>query len=128
MHFLHVLLFAALAASTQLAVQYSARSTQTCPGVWTTISSELTTAFLSNNTCNADARAAIRAAFHDCFPDGGCDGSIFLAGELSRAENWSIGPTIWMLGTLAKKHDVGVADMIQFAAGKSAQNRMAIDI
>lgn len=42
--------------------------------------------------CNDDARAAIRAAFHDCGAwnttvAGGCDGSLILAGELTRPEN-----------------------------------------
>jgi hypothetical protein len=38
----------------------------TCPAVWTQISKALTTKFLTNGQCNPDARAAIRAVFHDC--------------------------------------------------------------
>jgi hypothetical protein len=37
-----------------------------CPSVWSSISSELTQNFLSGGQCNANARAAIRAVFHDC--------------------------------------------------------------
>jgi hypothetical protein len=122
MRFLYSIFLSALAVLAQLSFQASAKISQACPQVWNTISAELTRVFLSNNTCNADARAAIRAAFHDCFPDGNCNGSIFLAGELSRLENEGIAPTVWMLGSLAKRHQVGVADMLQFAAGKSHQH------
>jgi manganese peroxidase len=117
MHFLYIIFLSALEVSAQLSFKPPTKRSQACPPVWSTISAELRLAFQSNNTCNADARAAIRAAFHDCFPDGSCNGSIFLAGELSRVENQNIGPTVWMLGTLAVKHQVGVADMLQFAAG-----------
>ena len=37
-----------------------------CPAVWSSISSTLTQKFLSGGQCNPDARAAIRAIFHDC--------------------------------------------------------------
>jgi hypothetical protein len=37
-----------------------------CPSVWSSISSDLTQKFLSGGQCNPDARAAIRAIFHDC--------------------------------------------------------------
>lgn len=37
-----------------------------CPAVWTQISRDLTAKFLSDGQCNPDARAAIRAVFHDC--------------------------------------------------------------
>jgi hypothetical protein len=116
MFLVSILFFLLLALSAKTQIQHAV---STCPAVWDTISHELTTAFLSNNTCNDDARAAIRAAFHDCFPKPGCDGSLFLANsELSRSENVNLGPTTLMLGTLAEKHKVTVADMIQFAAGK----------
>ena len=128
MRFLYSILLSALAVSAQLAFQASEKLSQACPEVWNIISVELTTVFLSNNTCNADARAAIRAAFHDCFPDGSCNGSIFLAGELSRFENEGIAPIVWMLGSLADRHQVGVADMIQFAAGMSSTSRVNMNI
>lgn len=38
----------------------------TCPSVWTSISKELKTKFLSGGQCTPDARAAIRLVFHDC--------------------------------------------------------------
>lgn len=46
-----------------------------CPSVWTQVSAELTSKFLTGGQCNPDARAAIRAIFHDC---GGMDLDILL--------------------------------------------------
>jgi hypothetical protein len=86
-----------------------------CPAVWTTISGELTKMFVTNFQCNDDARAAIRAVFHDCFPQGGCDGSISIASELARPENAPMTSTINKLKALAVKYKVGVADMLMFA-------------
>lgn len=104
----------------------SARS-GTCPPIWTTVTKDLTTMFLSNGQCNDDARAAIRAAFHDCGTwnkaqgsTGGCDGSLILAGETSRPENNGLQDISNKLLTLARKRGVGVADMIQFAGGMLA--------
>lgn len=37
-----------------------------CPAVWKDISKTLTAKFLTGGQCNPDARAAIRAVFHDC--------------------------------------------------------------
>lgn len=97
----------------------------TCPAVWTTISETLTKQFLDTSTgqCNSHARAAIRAAFHDCGSwkvgiSGGCDGSLFLAGEYNRAENNGLQSIAQYLGNLAQANGVGVADMFQFAAGE----------
>jgi hypothetical protein len=95
-----------------------------CPAVWTEISEVLTKKFLdtASGQCNDDARAAIRAAFHDCGSwnnkqsSGGCDGSLFLAGEYNRQENNGLQSISKYLGGLAAQHKVGVADMIQFAA------------
>ncbi|KAF2663150.1 heme peroxidase [Microthyrium microscopicum] len=87
-----------------------------CPAVWTTISKDLTAMFLSGGQCNDDARASIRAIFHDCFPDGGCDGSIALPDELNRQENSIMAPTINKLSALAKQRNVTVADMIVYAS------------
>ena len=67
--------------------------------------------------CNNLARAAVRAAFHDCF-NGACDGSLFLAGELSRQENLGLADGVTQLGKLAQRFKVGVADMFQYAGGK----------
>jgi hypothetical protein len=74
--------------------------------------------FLSGGQCNDDARAAIRAVFHDCFPSGGCDGSLALPAELSRTENTPMAGTINKLSALAKQNGVGIADMIAFAGCK----------
>lgn len=87
-----------------------------CPSVWSNISKKLTSDFLSGGQCNDNARAAIRAAFHDCF-NGGCDGSLILADECSRPENNGLQSICSSLGDMAKSNDVGVADLIQFAAG-----------
>jgi hypothetical protein len=89
-----------------------------CPTVWFQISGDLTAMFLTRGQCNDDARAAIRAGFHDCFPDGGCDGSLALPDEISRPENTPMTQTVLKLAALAKTRSVGVADMIAFAACK----------
>jgi hypothetical protein len=80
--------------------------------------------------CNDLARAAIRVAFHDCASwerrlgngngtgGGGCDGSLFLAGEYTRAENAGLERSAPQLGAMAKGYGVGVADFFQFAAGE----------
>jgi len=90
-----------------------------CPAVWTEISSDLTGMFVSGGQCTDDARSAIRAIFHDCFPDGGCDGSLHITAELSRPENSPMTSTVNKLASLAQQRGVGVADMIAFAACKS---------
>ncbi|KAE9983588.1 hypothetical protein EG328_009756 [Venturia inaequalis] len=92
-----------------------------CPTVWTSVSAELTTKFLlKDGTCNDDARAAIRAIFHDCGAwstelklTNGCDGSLQF--ELLRGENGGLTPITTYLVGLAAKHKVGVADTINFA-------------
>ncbi|KAJ9626984.1 fungal class II heme-containing peroxidase [Taxawa tesnikishii (nom. ined.)] len=93
-----------------------------CPAVWSTISTELTSMFLSNGQCNDDARAAIRASFHDCASwdqsegeHGGCDGSLILAKEYEAKENAGLQGIALKLSDLANKHNVGVADIIAFA-------------
>ncbi|KAF2800232.1 class II peroxidase [Melanomma pulvis-pyrius CBS 109.77] len=122
---------ALLLASTASAISYPDLSTianlfsrkdSGCPAVWTSISSELTKKFLSNGQCNPDARAAIREVFHDCGAwntglgsTGGCDGSLILAGELSRGENKGLQGISDYLQGLATKYNVTVADMIVFA-------------
>jgi hypothetical protein len=94
------------------------RAATQCPAVWHQISSDLSALFLSGGQCNDDARAAIRAGFHDCFPDGGCDGSLALPDELSRVENTPMAATVNKLSALAKQRNVTTADMISFAACK----------
>jgi Peroxidase len=95
-----------------------------CPAVWTQISKDLTAIFLAGGQCTDDARAAIRAVFHDCFPGDGCDGSLALPAELSRPENTPMTSTINKLSALAKQRGVGIADMISFAGCKFPSNRI----
>ncbi|KAH6669834.1 ligninase LG6 precursor [Halenospora varia] len=96
---------------------------------WAQISTILTGLFKSNTSgeCNDSARAAIRAGFHDAGAwsstlaaagqdYGGADGSIYLFGETSRPSNRGLEAVANTLGQLAKKSEVRVADMIQFAA------------
>lgn len=83
--------------------------------------------FEEGKGCTPDARAAIRAAFHDCFPGtGGCDGSLILAGELE----WNQSRGMEFIGSVLKDkaaaHGVGVADIIQFAAGEQYQSQFKI--
>jgi hypothetical protein len=88
---------------------------ETCPPVWNEISTALTAQFLADGQCTDAARAAIRASFHDCF-NGACDGSLILADECSNTENRGLERLCGNLGNLASQKDVGVADLIQFAA------------
>lgn len=68
---------------------------------------------------DSDARAAIRGVFHDCFPQGGCDGSLAIfAEELTRTENVPMAPTMAKLKALAGKYNVSVADTLMFAGCK----------
>ncbi|KAF2430928.1 heme peroxidase [Tothia fuscella] len=80
--------------------------------VWSKISSTLSGMF---SGCNDDSRAAIRAVFHDCFPDGGCDGSLAIAEELNRPINAGLVRTVNKLKALADQNSVPVADMLMFA-------------
>lgn len=99
----------------------------TCPSVWYNVSSDLTKRFLdSDGDCNDDARAAIRAAFHDAGTyslklaaagrKGGADGSLILAKEYNRTENLGLFDISTKLLAIARQFNVGVADIIQFAA------------
>ncbi|KAL1602398.1 hypothetical protein SLS60_005814 [Paraconiothyrium brasiliense] len=88
---------------------------EACPAVWSEISTTLTEQFLADGQCTDAARAAIRAAFHDCF-NGACDGSLILADECSRRENTGLVRVCGNLGNLAQQKGVGVGDLIQFAA------------
>jgi len=93
----------------------------TCDPKWKLVATELTAKFLEKDgTCNDDARAAIRAIFHDCGAwstelgfTNGCDGSLQF--ELDRAENGGLTPITQYLVATATKYSVPVADMINFA-------------
>lgn len=89
-----------------------------CPAVWTYISKELTGMFVSGGTCTDAARASIRAVFHDCFPQGGCDGSLANPIELQRITNTPMAATVSKLAELARINRVSVADMLMFAGCK----------
>jgi hypothetical protein len=97
------------------------RQTQSCPAVWREISTTLTSQFLADGQCTDAARAAIRGSFHDCF-NGACDGSLILAGECSNPENRGLERLCGNLGSLAQQKQVGVADLIQFAAAHAIKS------
>jgi hypothetical protein len=107
----------------------------TCPTYWQQISKDLNAAFLdTNGQCNADARAAVRYAFHDAGPystkfpfvapaGGGADGSLLLnTAEISRTENGGLESYNTFIGDKLKSYrgefgsSVGAADLIQFAS------------
>lgn len=96
---------------------------------WAHVSNELRIAFLGpTGRCNKNARAAIRLGFHDAgtwsqvLADqgkdfGGADGSIILSKvEEKRAENRGLENIIQYLRWMAPRYQVGMADLIQFAA------------
>ncbi|KAH8890106.1 versatile peroxidase VPL1 [Thozetella sp. PMI_491] len=98
-----------------------------CPPVWKNVKAELNTLFMSGNQCNDLARAAIRAAFHDCGTwdssqgsQGGCDGSLVVGTtpdvELDRPINKGLQNIASVLQGLASKYGTSVADMLVFAA------------
>jgi hypothetical protein len=110
------------------------RKSATCPTYWQSISQDLNAAFLTNGECNANARAAVRYAFHDAGPystkfafvapaGGGADGSLMLnAGEMSRGENGGLEnyntfiTNKWNSYKNLYGNTVGAADLIQFAS------------
>ncbi|KAH8658174.1 heme peroxidase [Xylariales sp. PMI_506] len=87
-----------------------------CPPVWIDVAAELRTIFEDDSGLPTDlARAAVRVSFHDCFP-GACDGSIILAGEcFDRIENVQMVGICGILGDIATKYGVGVADLVQLS-------------
>lgn len=106
-----------------------------CPTYWQQISKDLNAAFLDGNgQCNANARAAVRYAFHDAGPystkfafvapaGGGADGSLLLnAGEMGRGENGGLEDYNTFIGNKLTSYrsqfgsTVGAADLIQFAS------------
>jgi hypothetical protein len=86
--------------------------TDSCPEVWSTVLPELQTAF---DGCGRDAHGAIRAPFHDCI-NNGCDGSLILTDECSRAENAGLSNICGKLLSWTQKYNTSAADMIEFAA------------
>lgn len=99
------------------------------PGcVWRHISIAMSLAFTGPTLrCNDLARAAIRLGFHDAGTwsvklaaqgqdFGGADGSIALAGEISRPENKGLETIVKQMILWQKTYGVGMADLIQFGA------------
>jgi hypothetical protein len=101
----------ALVASTS-AFNIWPRQKSSCPSVWSDVSKELQTTFAG---CGRDAHGAIRAPFHDCI-NNGCDGSLILTDECSRAENAGLSDICGKLKGWSTKYNVTAADIIQFAA------------
>lgn len=108
-----------------LAVSYvSAQGS--CPGEWWNLAGDLQSSFFEDGTCSDPARAAIRLAFHDCFP-GSCDGSIIKAEECwKRPENIQMYGICTVLGEKADYYGVSYADIIQFAAGMSGPSSVHV--
>ncbi|KAJ4374498.1 hypothetical protein N0V86_007367 [Didymella sp. IMI 355093] len=100
-----------LLASTTSALSLLPR-TDSCPKIWSTVLPELQTAF---DGCGRDAHGAIRAPFHDCI-NNGCDGSLILTDECSRAENAGLSDICGKLLSWTQKYNTSAADMIEFAA------------
>ncbi|PVH85811.1 class II peroxidase [Cadophora sp. DSE1049] len=84
----------------------------TCPAVWTSIVAEMQGMFIDKSTtpsqCNDDARAAIRAAFHDCGTwdntqgaTGGCDGSLVYTKYNSTANPISVADLLQVAASVA---------------------------
>lgn len=102
-----LLLFASTASALSLLPR-----TDSCPKVWSAVLPELQTAF---DGCGRDAHGAIRAPFHDCI-NNGCDGSLILTDECSRAENAGLSDICGKLLSWTQKYNTSAADMIEFAA------------
>jgi len=99
-----------------------------CPSVWKNVKSELQGKFVDGSQCNALARAAIRAVFHDCGSwdssqgfSGGCDGSLVVGVtpdvELNRPENNGLQGIATYYKDAASRFGVSVADIIVFGGG-----------
>ncbi|CAN8101196.1 unnamed protein product [Discula destructiva] len=89
-----------------------------CSDAWFGIGQELQDWFIDDEgLCTDLAAQAVRLPFHDCFPDGGCDGSIILSDECTtRSENRQMIPICGVLYKISVEWRVGAADLINFAA------------
>lgn len=98
----------------------AASQSATCPEVWNYIAKELKYHFIDDyGYCTDYARQSIRLPFHDCFPGGGCDGSIVLTEEcFNRFDNERLIPICAKLRDVANRYKVGVADLINLAGGE----------
>lgn len=104
----------------------SARCAQDTCCIWKWIAQDMEAKFKGvSGRCNRFARAAVRLGFHDAGAwskttgFGGADGSLILAGEITRPENNGlqeiVGVTQAWYNTY-KKYGVGMADLIQMGA------------
>ncbi|KAF2176890.1 class II peroxidase [Zopfia rhizophila CBS 207.26] len=90
---------------------------------WYDVSAELTKLFKdTNGECNDNARAAVRAGFHDAgswdknSANGGADGSLIMDfGEQDRPENNGLQNIRNVLRGVQAKFGVGYADLVQYA-------------
>lgn len=103
--------------STDTESSSSAPDAPICDSKWELIGRELKAHFIdSHGLCTDFARQCIRIPFHDCFPDGGCDGSLILSDECTtRKENRQMIPMCDVLGKIHREYNVGAADLINFA-------------
>jgi hypothetical protein len=94
--------------------------------IWSYIAADMYAKFRGGSgRCNGLARAAVRMGFHDAgawsktSKNGGADGSLILAGEMSRTENNGLQTVVAYTQTLYnsyKSYGVSMADLIQMAA------------
>lgn len=109
-----------LLAAGVIGAQEASADSATCPEVWNYIAKELKYEFIDEyGFCTDYARQSIRLPFHDCFPGGGCDGSIVLTDEcFNRRDNERLIPICAKLRDVANRYKVGVADLINLAGGE----------
>lgn len=101
-----------------------------CPEIWSTISKDLSSSFVSGGECTDLARGAIRYAFHDAATfslklpvippaSGGADGSLLLnEAEIGRPLNLGLVPYHNFIKGKFEQYQyegIGAADLIQFA-------------
>ncbi|KAL2070011.1 hypothetical protein VTL71DRAFT_14691 [Oculimacula yallundae] len=94
--------------------------------IWKWIAQDMEAKFKgSSGRCNRFARAAVRLGFHDAGAwskstgFGGADGSLILAGEISRPENHGLEEIVQVTQAwynTYKKYNVGMGDLIQMGA------------
>ncbi|EPE28317.1 Heme-dependent peroxidase [Glarea lozoyensis ATCC 20868] len=122
MHLNTALAWSSIAATVAYASTLLPRQT-TCPPVWSQITQELSGAFEGGKGCEQIARAAIRAAFHDCFPGPGfCDGSLLTNNEIDWPVSRGMEDIVALLQDKVARYGVGNADMIQFAAAHAIRS------
>ncbi|KUJ16166.1 heme peroxidase [Mollisia scopiformis] len=102
---------------------------KTCPPIWTSVIATLITLFTDSTVkpaqCNDNARAAIRACFHDCGTWNtslgskyGCDGSLILAREaFTQADDNALqNISNTLTAVRAQYPSIGMADLIVVAS------------